>query len=99
MTQRTWATGKWETFKPFSCFEAVGSCSWTYDNTDGSRQVIDSKVVRPGESHLSRAAPEGGSRYLDETITFGPFGMLNSTKSENYSTKITKFENCGQPTS
>ena len=99
MTKRVWATGKWEAFKPFSCFEVMGACRYTYSNADGAKQVIDSKIVKQGDSYVSMATPKGGSRYPDETITFGPFGMLKSTKSENYSTKITKFENCGQPTS
>ncbi|MCA0272046.1 MAG: hypothetical protein LCH69_08270 [Proteobacteria bacterium] len=98
MVRRTWADGRWERFEPYSCFTVPGKCSYTYRNGAGDRVKIDSEVRPAGEGFTSAARPRGGAAYPVEKFTLGPFGLMTSSASANYSTKITGFTGCG-PTS
>ncbi len=95
MTRRIWANGKWEAFKPFSCFEVEGTCRYVFSNADGAKQSIDSVVVKKGDSYVSKAKPSDGAAYPDERFKLGPFQVMIMSKSSRYWTKVTKFEGCG----
>lgn len=98
MVRRAWADGRWERFEPFSCFAVPGKCSYTYRNGAGDRFKIDSEVRPAGKGFTSAARPRGGAAYPVEKFTLGPFGLVMSYRSANYSTKITGLTDCG-PTS
>lgn len=96
MVRRTWADGRWERFDPFSCFTVPGPCTYVYRNGAGDNITINSKVSRTtAKSFISAASPSGGPAYPTERFTLGPFGLMTSSKSANYATKIVKFIGCG----
>jgi hypothetical protein len=95
MVRRNWADGRRERFEPFSCFTVPGTCSYTYLNGAGEQFKIDSEVKRGANGFTSAARPRGGSVYPVEQFTLGAFGLVTSTRSANYSTRITKFSGCG----
>lgn len=95
MTARIWFDGRWERFEPFSCFTVPGNCSYTYKNGNGDHFTIDSTVTVKSEGYTSAAQPRGGSPYPTERFSLGPFGLMTVSRSENYSSKIVRFTNCG----
>lgn len=95
MTARIWADGRWERFEPFSCFTVPGNCSYTYKNGNGDHLTIDSTVTANSKGYTSAAQPREGSPYPTESFSLGPFGLMTTSRSENYSSKIVRFTNCG----
>jgi YD repeat-containing protein len=95
MVRKDWADGNWETFSPYSCFDAKGSCTYRYKNSDGASQKIASKTVASGEGFAVRAGPVGGERYPDEYFETGAFGLMTRNKASNYSARMTGMKNCG----
>lgn len=95
MVRRTWADGRWERFEPFSCFTVPGRCTYTYSNGAGERIKIDSEVKAAAGGFTSAARPRGGAAYPTERFTLGPYGLMTSSKSANYATKIIRFMGCG----
>ena len=94
MVERVWANGKWERFRPYSCFDEVGTCTYTFTNADGVRTRIVNRTARNGEGYQVRAKPEGGPEYPPETFTLGPYGLMTSNRSTGYSARITAFAGC-----
>jgi hypothetical protein len=41
------------------------------------------------------AALWGGEAYPVEQFTIGPFGLMTSSRSANFATRIIKFQGCG----
>ena len=95
MVRRRWSDGRWERFEPFSCFTVTGKCSYTYSNGAGTRTVIDSEVTAKAGKFISAAKPRGGEAYPVEQFTIGPFGLMTSSRSDNFETRIIKFQGCG----
>jgi hypothetical protein len=95
MVQKTWASGKWEKFAPYSCFGGPGRCSYRYTNADGADQVIDSRTTRQGKGRKVVAGPRGEDGYPDEYFETGAFGVMTVNRATNYSARVTGFEGCG----
>ena len=95
-TKLTWANGSWSKFQPFSCFALVGKCTYLFTNSDGAKQTIDSVVKLRGDILTTTSkARNGDAPFPEEKTKLGPFQIWISNNSSNYSTKVTKFENCG----
>lgn len=95
MVRRNWADGRWEQFEPFSCFTVPGKCSYTYSNGAGERVTIDSEVKASAGGFISAARPRGGRAYPAESFSLGAFGLMTSSRSPKYWTKVTRFVGCG----
>ncbi len=97
MTQRNWANGQWETFAPFSCFNQVGSCRSRFRNSDGDDFTILNRTQVSGDTYSVTARVQNGDTFPPEGYRIGPFGMSIQNWSTNYSSQVTKFENCALP--
>lgn len=95
LVERVWGDGKWERFSPFSCFDTVGSCTYTFTNADGARSRIVNETRAAGKGFAVRARVKGGEAFPDETFQLGPFGLMVTNKSSNYSASIVSFKKCG----
>lgn len=94
MIRKDWAVGKWETFKPFSCFSTLGMCSYSYTNGDGNDFIIDNTVTKQGKGFKVVAGPRGGTPYSDDYYQLGRFNLQVMHKNDNYSDKLIGFSNC-----
>ena len=94
MIKRTWSNGKWERFDPYSCFGEPGSCRYTHTNADGDRSILLNETTKSGQSYKVAGRVEGGDRFPDEYFTLGPFNLMVTNKSTNYSARVTEFSNC-----
>ena len=96
MIRKDWAGGKWETFKPFSCFNTLGTCSYSYKDGDGDAFIIDNTVTKQGKDFKVVAGPKGSTPYSDDYYQLGRFNLnLQIThKNGNYSDKLIGFSNC-----
>lgn len=96
LVERVWGGGKWERFSPFSCFDTVGSCTYTFTNADGEKSTITNETRKAGKGFAVRARVKGGEAFPDETFQLGPFGLMVRNNSSNYSALIVSFNGCGQ---
>jgi hypothetical protein len=94
MLRKDWASGKWESFSPYSCFSEVGSCTYRYRNADGSDFKVESKTMAQGKGFTVKAGAVGGSAYPDEYFETGSFGLATKNKGEGYSARLIEMKNC-----
>ena len=95
MVRKDWAGGKWETFKPFSCFGIPGDCRYGYRNGDGADKTFVGKVTRRGRTLVSSGGFEGEAPFSDTTFTLGPFNETTAFREGDTSFKVVKYRNCG----
>ncbi len=95
MVERVWDGKKWERFNPYSCFDVVGSCEYTYTNGDGAAQTIVNSARKSGKGYTVKARVKGGEKFPDEHFDLGPFGLMVSNRSANYSAATGGFKGCG----
>lgn len=95
MTRKDWATGQWETFRPFSCFAVPGDCTYEYRNVDGARKTYTGKVVRKGNRLVSTGGFTGEPPFNPTTLTLGAFNVTASFREGDTSFRVTRYENCG----
>jgi hypothetical protein len=95
MIERVWESKKWERFSPYSCFDVPGSCEYTFTNADGAKQSIVNSAKKSGKGYTVKARSKGGEKYPDERFELGPFGLIVSNRSSNYSTATGAFKGCG----
>jgi hypothetical protein len=99
MIERTWANGKWERFKPFSCYGEPGQCEYTYSNVDGLRQTVFSKTTSSGKSFKVRAQVQGEAPFPDETFRTGQFGVMIANVGGDFTSRVVSFHRCDADTS
>lgn len=99
LVARDWGQGKWERFEPYSCFDVIGSCTYTYSNADGVRNVILNKTRKSADGYTVKARIKGGAAFPDERIEIGPFGLVVKSRASNYSAEIVSFQGCGDEAS
>jgi hypothetical protein len=95
MVRKDWAGGEWETFTPFSCFDRVGKCTYTYRNGDGANQIYRGTVSRKKDRIVSRGGFEGEPPFVPSVITPGPFNFGAAFTEGDTSFRVTRYENCG----
>lgn len=94
MIERTWANGKWERFKPYSCYGAPGVCEYTYSNADGLRQTIVNKTTSKGNGFIVRAQAKGSAPFPDETYRTGQFGVMIANRGGDFTSQVVSFHRC-----
>ena len=94
MIERTWANGKWERFKPFSCYGEPGVCEYTYSNADGLRQTIVNKTVSKSKGFIVRAQAKGSAPFPDETYRTGQFGVMIANRGGDFTSHVVSFHRC-----
>ena len=94
MIERTWASGKWERFKPFSCYGEPGRCEYIYSNADGLRQTIVNKTTAKGTGFVVRAQAKGGAPFPDETYRSGQFGVMIANRGGDFTSQVVSFHRC-----
>lgn len=94
MIERTWANGKWERFKPYSCYDVPGLCEYTYSNADGLRQTIVNRTTAKGKGFIVRAQTKGSAPFPDETYHSGQFGVMIANRGGDFTSKVVSFHRC-----
>lgn len=95
LVERKWGDGKWERFTPYSCFDTVGSCTYTFSNADGAKSTIVNETRKVGKGFAVRARVKGGEVFPEERFRLGPFGLMQVNQAPNYSASIVSFKGCG----
>jgi hypothetical protein len=94
MVQKRWATGQWETFTPYSCFQQVGTCKYVLKNIDGVRKTFKGKVTASGSDLVSSGGFVGEAPFPDTRVRLGPFNVQTFFDDGSLSYKATKFVGC-----
>lgn len=95
MVYRDWGGGKWEKFKPFSCYDEMGTCTYRFSNADGANLKIVNTKTKSGEGYLIRAGVPGGETFNDDHVFYGPFNLSVRQWSKNFSDTTGDFRQCG----
>ncbi len=95
LVERVWGDGKWERFKPFSCFDTVGTCAYTLTNADGAKSTIINETRKAKKGFAVRARVKGGEVFPEERFELGPFGLMISNRSPNYRSSVVSFQGYG----
>jgi hypothetical protein len=96
MLRKDWADGTWESFKPASCFNVPGPCSYTYRNGDGAELKYMGKNTQNGTEIINRGGWVGEPPFAPVVSTLGRFNIQEAYVEGSTSFKVTKFENCGE---
>jgi YD repeat-containing protein len=95
MIRKDWAGGKWETFRPFSCFSIPGECRYKYRNGDGADKEYVGKVVKRGKGYVSSGGFKREPPFNDTVLTLGPFNNSASFREGDTTFKVIEYRNCG----
>jgi hypothetical protein len=94
MVYRNWPGQGWERFTPYSCFGVSSNCAHDFINADGQSLRIENQTVQRGKTFLVKSGVVGGEKYPDEKFVLGPYHLMVSNSSTNYSARIESFVNC-----
>ena len=94
LLRKNWAGGKWETFKPASCFNVPGPCSYTYRNGDGAVLEYVGINTRRGDEIVNEGGFAGEAPFDPVVTTIGRFNAQSSFSDGTTSFKVTRYEDC-----
>jgi hypothetical protein len=97
MVRKEWATGQWEAFEPFSCFERPGSCSYAYTNIDGERKKFKGRVTKWGKDLVSSGGFAGEAPFKPTRLRLDALGITVVSAEGGTKFRVTRRENCEMP--
>lgn len=75
MLRKDWADGNWESFKPASCVNVPGRCSYTYHNSDGAQQKYQGTNTLKGRRLVNQGGFVGQPPFSPVVSTLGRFNL------------------------
>jgi hypothetical protein len=94
LLRKDWAGGKWETFKPFSCVNVPGPCTYTYRNADGAVLEYKGRNTRSGDQVVNEGGFVGEAPFNPVISTIGRFNAQSAFSEGDFSFKVTRYEDC-----
>jgi hypothetical protein len=94
LLRKDWAGGEWETFKPASCVNVPGPCSYTYRNGDGAVLEYRGENTRKGDKIVNEGGFVGEAPFNPVVSTVGRFNAQTAFSEGATAFKVTKYEDC-----